>query len=52
MHRNTGRRPVLPQPLSGVKTALEGTVTRVSANAFRININFTNGNTSIKAEFS
>ena len=39
------------QTLSGMGT-LEGTVTRVPANAFIININSINGNTSIKADFS
>ena len=40
-----------PKPLGGVG-ALEGTVTRVPANSFTININTTNRNTSIKADFS
>ena len=41
---------VPPKPFGGVG-ALIGTVTRVRANAFTININSTNGNTSIKADF-
>ena len=47
VHRNTGRRdcPHLE------RRALESTVTEVPANAFTININFTNGNTLIKADF-
>ena len=32
--------------------ALESTVTKVPANAFTINSNSTNGNTSFKADFS
>ena len=45
----TQGRELPPQPL---KKALERTVTGVSANAFTFNINSTNGNTLIKADFS
>ena len=51
VNKNTvGKRTCL-QPLGGVGGTLEDAVTRVPANSFTININSTNGNTSIKADF-
>ena len=49
MHRNTGGRdrPTAPQG-----KASESTVTGIPAHAFTININSTNENTLIKANFS
>ena len=47
-NKHGGRRRA-PKPFGGVG-ALEGTVTRVPANALTTNINSTNENTSIKAE--
>ena len=49
VHRNTGGRDC---PRNPWMKALEGTVTEVAANAFTININSTNENTLIKANFS
>ena len=51
MHRNTGGGDVPPTPRLG-GGALESTDTRVSANAFTININSINGNTTINEDFS
>ena len=49
--KNTVGGDVPQKPLNGVG-ALEGTAIRVPANAFTINVNSTNGNTSIKTAFS
>ena len=49
VHRNTGGGDCPNNPW---EKALEGTVTRIPANAFTININSTNANTLIKANFS
>ena len=48
MHRNTGGRDY---PYNPWGKALEDTVTGIPANAFPININSTNENTLIKANF-
>ena len=49
VHRNTGERDCPNNPWG---KALDGTVIRIPANAFTININSTNANTLIKANFS
>ena len=49
VHKNTGERDC-PHNLWG--KALKNTVTGITANAFTININSTNENTLIKANFS
>ena len=41
-----------PNPLVGGVGTLKGTVTKVPANDFTININFTSGNMLIKADYS